>query len=292
VTSVDATCDGDLANGAADGIEQWLGEIRRALEDKPIALTIRTYGDALVIGNVRMPAVDGAMESEPSTYIGGRYRSVGDKPLPALKAVKCEPRLLPTYGPALATPLGGFGPPIPCPPMAYPGAYGYPVLPPGSVCPTPGLPPGLAIPPTPAYPMAAPTGDLLPPQHLNPPPRSVPAPSASLPPIPAVDAGTPIPTVQVIQAVTVPEPRPSMTPPTAPVPTMPEPVAPVTTAGLKLKVGSQPYLTAPPLGPNERYEQLLRQLEDLRKIQNEWRRFWFPEQPGHLTPERIHGGIY
>ena len=23
-----------------------------------------------------------------------------------------------------------------------------------------------------------------------------------------------------------------------------------------------------------------------------WRRPWFTDQPGHLTPERIHGGIY
>jgi hypothetical protein len=31
--------------------------------------------------------------------------------------------------------------------------------------------------------------------------------------------------------------------------------------------------------------------EDLRHIKNEWRRFWFNDQPSHLTPERIHGGI-
>jgi hypothetical protein len=42
---------------------------------------------------------------------------------------------------------------------------------------------------------------------------------------------------------------------------------------------------------NEQIRQLLQQSEDLRQIQNEWRRFWFNDQPGHLTPERIHGGI-
>ena len=44
--------------------------------------------------------------------------------------------------------------------------------------------------------------------------------------------------------------------------------------------------------PNVRMQQLLYQSEDLRQIGQEWRRFWFNDQPGHLTPERIHGGIY
>ncbi len=43
--------------------------------------------------------------------------------------------------------------------------------------------------------------------------------------------------------------------------------------------------------PNVRMSQLLYQSEDLRQIQNEWRRFWFNDMPSHLTPERIHGGI-
>jgi hypothetical protein len=43
--------------------------------------------------------------------------------------------------------------------------------------------------------------------------------------------------------------------------------------------------------PDVRMQQLLYQSEDLRQIENEWRRFWFNDQPSHLTPERIHGGI-
>jgi hypothetical protein len=43
--------------------------------------------------------------------------------------------------------------------------------------------------------------------------------------------------------------------------------------------------------PNVRMQQLLYQSEDLRQMQNEWRRFWFNDHPSHLTPERIHGGI-
>ena len=43
--------------------------------------------------------------------------------------------------------------------------------------------------------------------------------------------------------------------------------------------------------PNVRTEQLMFASEDLRQIENEWRRFWFTDQPSHLTPVRIHGGI-
>lgn len=43
--------------------------------------------------------------------------------------------------------------------------------------------------------------------------------------------------------------------------------------------------------PNIRMQQLLYQSEDLRQMIGEWRRFWLNEQPSHLTPERIHGGI-
>jgi hypothetical protein len=43
--------------------------------------------------------------------------------------------------------------------------------------------------------------------------------------------------------------------------------------------------------PNVRIEQLLNNSEDLRQIGYEWRRIWFTDQPSHLTPERVHGGI-
>jgi hypothetical protein len=43
--------------------------------------------------------------------------------------------------------------------------------------------------------------------------------------------------------------------------------------------------------PNTRMQQLMYQSEDLRQIEGEWRRFWFNDQPSHLTPERVHGGI-
>jgi hypothetical protein len=43
--------------------------------------------------------------------------------------------------------------------------------------------------------------------------------------------------------------------------------------------------------PNQRMDQLLNQSEDLRQIEYEWRRIWFNDQPSHLTPQRVHGGI-
>jgi hypothetical protein len=43
--------------------------------------------------------------------------------------------------------------------------------------------------------------------------------------------------------------------------------------------------------PNRRMHELLNQSEDLRTIEYEWERIWFVDEPSHLTPERVHGGI-
>lgn len=43
--------------------------------------------------------------------------------------------------------------------------------------------------------------------------------------------------------------------------------------------------------PNLRTQELLNQSEDLRQARLEWRRFWMIDQPSHLTPERVHGGL-
>jgi hypothetical protein len=37
--------------------------------------------------------------------------------------------------------------------------------------------------------------------------------------------------------------------------------------------------------------ELLNNSKDLHQIEYEWERIWFTEQPSHLTPERVHGGI-
>lgn len=46
-----------------------------------------------------------------------------------------------------------------------------------------------------------------------------------------------------------------------------------------------------PSQPNERMEALLVNSENYRQIKAEWARFWFTDQPSHLTFDRIHGGI-
>lgn len=43
--------------------------------------------------------------------------------------------------------------------------------------------------------------------------------------------------------------------------------------------------------PNRRMHELLNQSEDLRTMEYEWERIWFTDQPSHLSPERVHGGI-
>ena len=43
--------------------------------------------------------------------------------------------------------------------------------------------------------------------------------------------------------------------------------------------------------PNRRILELLNTSEDLRQIEYEWERIWFTDQPSHLTPERVHGGV-
>jgi hypothetical protein len=40
-----------------------------------------------------------------------------------------------------------------------------------------------------------------------------------------------------------------------------------------------------------RTEQLLYTSENLRMLIEEWERFWFIDQPDHMTPFRTHGGV-
>ena len=43
--------------------------------------------------------------------------------------------------------------------------------------------------------------------------------------------------------------------------------------------------------PVRRTRQRLVQSEDLRVIEDEWERIWFTDQPSHLTPNIVHGGV-
>jgi hypothetical protein len=64
-------------------------------------------------------------------------------------------------------------------------------------------------------------------------------------------------------------------------------------AALAVIVGSNTgcLINAYSSDPNRRIVELLNQSEDLRQIEYEWERIWFTDQPSHLTPERVHGGI-
>lgn len=43
--------------------------------------------------------------------------------------------------------------------------------------------------------------------------------------------------------------------------------------------------------PIRRTRQLIFTSEDLRSFLNEWERIWFLDQPDHMTPFRVHGGV-
>ena len=43
--------------------------------------------------------------------------------------------------------------------------------------------------------------------------------------------------------------------------------------------------------PVVRAKQLIYTSEDLRAMREEWHRFWFLDQPDHMTPLRVDGGI-
>jgi hypothetical protein len=61
-------------------------------------------------------------------------------------------------------------------------------------------------------------------------------------------------------------------------------------AGLTLgNVGC--FINQYPSDKNDRMDVLMVQSENLRQIQGEWRRFWMNDQPSHLTPDRVDGGI-
>jgi hypothetical protein len=50
-------------------------------------------------------------------------------------------------------------------------------------------------------------------------------------------------------------------------------------------------LNAYPADPQRRMMVLMNQSENLRQIEYEMERFWMVDQPSHLTPERVNGGV-
>ena len=46
-----------------------------------------------------------------------------------------------------------------------------------------------------------------------------------------------------------------------------------------------------PSDPTQRMDVLMNQSENLRQAGQDWRRIWMNDQPSHMTPNRIDGGI-
>lgn len=60
-------------------------------------------------------------------------------------------------------------------------------------------------------------------------------------------------------------------------------------SGLVANVGCLiPIYSADPV---RRAQQLIYSSENLRLLLDEWERIWFLDQPSHLTPHSVHGGI-
>ncbi|MDY3551352.1 hypothetical protein R5W24_000427 [Gemmata sp. JC717] len=167
ITSVDVNFEGDFPADDSKPFFEMLGDLQKSLEDKPLALTFRTYGDSLVIGNVRMPSASDRLDAQPAGYMAGRYKAAGDKlPKPKPTKMPAEPRAFVPNGPPPGLPVGG-----------NPGSsLGQPLAAPGVFLP----PPGSAYPATgPAFPPPLPSSnsDLLPPQQIPsaPPARVIPS---------------------------------------------------------------------------------------------------------------------
>lgn len=61
--------------------------------------------------------------------------------------------------------------------------------------------------------------------------------------------------------------------------------------GLSLTVSVGCVIPAYSGDPQRRAQQLLYTSENLRLLLDEWERFWFLDQPDHMTPFRTHGGV-
>ena len=63
------------------------------------------------------------------------------------------------------------------------------------------------------------------------------------------------------------------------------------TCGLLLGTTAGCIIPAYSADPLRRTQQLIYTSENLRLILDEWERIWFLDQPDHMTPYRVHGGV-
>jgi hypothetical protein len=147
IANVDIKVDGELSADDLEDVTDQLSELQKALEDKSFAMTVRLFGDALVIGNVRLPDLGDKRDLNPTPFISGRYKNVGDKPLPKLKAIKATPPQPPVAdNPAARPPLGSLLGGLGGASLGGLGLEGTPNIPPASApmphpaCPAEGAP--------------------------------------------------------------------------------------------------------------------------------------------------------
>lgn len=63
------------------------------------------------------------------------------------------------------------------------------------------------------------------------------------------------------------------------------------TLGMLVSTGAGCLMPAYSGDPTTRAKELIYTSENLRTVLNTWERFWFLDQPGHMQPDRMHGGI-
>ena len=84
VTGVDAILEGDLSAVNDNPIPaEVLDQIQKMLSDKPLAMSLRVYGDTLMVGNVRLTDGPLAGGGFPMTALGGRYRMSARRGFPS-----------------------------------------------------------------------------------------------------------------------------------------------------------------------------------------------------------------
>jgi len=175
VTGVDAILEGDLSAVNDDPMPaEVLDQIQKMLSDKPLAMSLRVYGDTLMVGNVRLTDGPLAGGGFPLTALGGRYKNVGEKGIPKPKAMKVNDHpLCPPVAQAMPSPYPAGSGPVPT------GAY-YPAPFVGGILSTEYSTNPYPIGNPPVNPYGPPGAAIgLPPQPMQYPPPPVEAPKAN-----------------------------------------------------------------------------------------------------------------
>jgi hypothetical protein len=296
LTGADLILEGDLPDDQSSDAAKVLaeaGKLHQALADKPFALTCRVVDGCLMVGNVRLavPKLDGGAYYglEDGSLVAGRYKPGGEKRTPARKPVKVST-------------TGGMTLPSPRYLEHHPQYF----------------------PPEPAFPLAR---ELAAQEvaagrcEVAPEPREVVRPAAACDHacpgvgglVGACPAAAKLTVADVItlakaglgDEVIVTQLRLTGSTFVLSIPDLVE----LRRAGVSNAVilemqtgepGGASRLTPERIhggimyrpDPNARVQQLLNQSEDLRQVSEQWRRFWFADQPSHLTPDRVHGGTW